>query len=181
MGARGILRRLAEAMAGASEGETWSPGDLAECITACAWIDGDGARHPGPQLREIRMVIDIAFLPVSRTGLISCSPGMIRAPIAPTISARLSRAPTRPAARPPISSQGSRPRVFPNLPQWLRGVISMHLTNWTARRSGANMVLNGTNEQGEKVKITGVFLIKSGAAGLMAHCPKDQWHTLSTT
>jgi hypothetical protein len=50
-------------MAGASEGETWSPGDLAECITACAWIDGDGARHPGPQLREIRMVIDIAFLP----------------------------------------------------------------------------------------------------------------------
>jgi hypothetical protein len=57
----------------------------------------------------------------------------------------------------------------------------MHLTNWTARRSGANMVLNGTNEQGEKVKITGVFLIKSGAAGLMAHCPKDQWHTLSTT
>jgi hypothetical protein len=57
----------------------------------------------------------------------------------------------------------------------------MHLTNWTARRSGANMVLNGTNEQGEKVKITGVFLIKSGAAGLTAHCPKDQWHTLSTT
>jgi hypothetical protein len=46
-----------------ASGVKWSPGDLAECITACAWIDGDGARHPGPQLREIRMVIDIAPAP----------------------------------------------------------------------------------------------------------------------
>jgi hypothetical protein len=163
----------------ASEGETWSPGDLAECIIRTGF-DGDGAHHPGPQLREIRQVTEVISPDEDPEALYLGFARYDPRPIAPKLPQDHPRADEASRADAAFIA-GSSPRVSPRLPPWLRGVISMHLTNWTARRSGANMVLNGTNEQGEKVKITGVFLIKSGAAGLMAHCPKDQWHTLSTT
>ena len=47
----------------------------------------------------------------------------------------------------------------------------MKLTNWSVKRSGAALTIDGVNQEtGRPVKLTGVVTVERGVSGITAEC-----------